>query len=43
MDLMDEKDGGSFGSFFGHPNGSGPSRLMVERILKEFSLVVCHI
>ena len=42
MYLMDEKSEGSFGSFFGHPNGFEPSRLMVERILKEFSLDYNH-
>ena len=42
MDLIDEKDGGSFGAFFGHPIGFEPSRLMIERILKEFSLDYNH-
>ena len=42
MDLLDEQDGGAFGSFFGHPNGFDASRSMVERILEEFSLDYDH-
>lgn len=42
MQLLDEQDTGAFGAFFGHPNGGGASRSMVERILKEFSLDYNH-
>lgn len=38
MELVDEQPDGSFGTFYGHPNGADKSKELVKRILKEFDL-----
>ena len=38
MEIIDLNDDGSFGKFYGHPNGQEASKEMIVRLLNEFEL-----